>query len=485
MFARPWRFALGAMVFGVSTGLLAANLALSAPPAPEPSDGRIACSDSCPTCPCPELGGGQGGAYAGDSAYGGSGAYGGTAGPEAGVASAGGAPMPTIQGDTTWGGHYVFPGVGITRPDVNNVRTVYPDATLQPVGVNIAEADWAIGFGYDPLTNDADAGVALASPILGYDMINWAENGSIIPQNRVFFDYRHFDSVGYLTAWNPGPNGTHNFYTHDFSVDRYVLGFERTFWNGLMSFEARLPFHSQADARLNLTYEEAPDNSLQIGNIGFAWKTYLVRRRNWVLTGGLGLQLPTAVDTQFVWDVRVGPVADPTDRDRHTAELVQANETVWLTPFFGLLLNPEGRMFAQTLFQVDVPLNTSHASLNYDIYPVNPDGTDVERNWANLLYHYSSPLGISFDPLLRIDTQIGYWLYQNPCATLSSLAAILEVNCTSTLGAAEGFSQNIVNLGPAIVANIGRTETAVGMLVPVTEDQAYEWELAVRLNRRF
>jgi hypothetical protein len=410
-------------------------------------------------------------------------------GPETGIAAAGAAAMPTIQGDTTWGGHYSFPAIGFSRYDpVTKITTAYTNnPKLQHAGVDFAAADWAIGFGCveNPVgsnTFDTDSGVALASPILGYDMINWAENGSILPVDRVYFDYRHFDRVGSLTAWNPGVPPS---YQIPLSVDRYCVGVEKTFWDGMMSLETRLPFHGQADARLDTTYGAALGESLQIGNVGLSWKTYLLRRPFWSLTGGLGLQLPTASDAQFSWNVNVGPTYAPgTPRPegwhQHEAKLVQANETVWLTPFFGLVVNPDGRAFLQALMQLDLPLNTSHAMLNYNIYEIEKD-----KVWANQLWHYESPIGISFDPVMRVNTQLGYWLYQDGCAALSSLAAILEVNLASTLTDEPEFQKNVVNLGPALAAKIRQTEVAVGTLLPISDDMAYEWELALRVNRRF
>jgi len=59
----------------------------------------------------------------------------------------------------------------------------------------------------------------------------------------------------------------------------------------------------------------------------------------------------------------------------------------------------------------------------------------------------------------------------------------MEVDTTNTIGNA--FSANVVNIGPQLAMTIGKTELCTGMLVPVSGDQAYNWECTFRLNRKF
>jgi hypothetical protein len=43
----------------------------------------------------------------------------------------------------------------------------------------------------------------------------------------------------------------------------------------------------------------------------------------------------------------------------------------------------------------------------------------------------------------------------------------------------------VVDLGPQLTANVGKTEICTGMLVPVTGAEAYKSEFIFRLNRKF
>ncbi|MGD0899996.1 MAG: hypothetical protein ABR915_19350, partial [Thermoguttaceae bacterium] len=200
-------------------------------------------------------------------------------GAMAGGAAGTGAALPTLQGDTTWGGrpaypHVIAPALVATPtglPTLNDsVDKVVFSGIMENTGyavdsnslpTSLKSADLVMGlFGW-PTSANANAylpfsAMLLSSPIIGYDMINWAENGCILPQDRVFFDYRHFDAVGSVEIVNlhaPDPaNGHPNLYYQQqeyipLSVDRYVVGFEKTFDGGLWSLEARLPFQYQAE----------------------------------------------------------------------------------------------------------------------------------------------------------------------------------------------------------------------------------------------
>ena len=78
---------------------------------------------------------------------------------------------------------------------------------------------------------------------------------------------------------------------------------------------------------------------------------------------------------------------------------------------------------------------------------------------------------------------LGCWLYQDPHSRVSSVAAMLEINDTNAFGGA--YTANVVDVGPQLVANVGKTELDTGFLVPVSTDRAYQWELIFRANRRF
>jgi hypothetical protein len=433
------------------------------------------------------------------------------AGGAAGTAAA----LPALQGDTTWGGRAAFPQVIAPAlvatptglPVLNNSRdnllfsgSIPPNFTVDNNGLpaSLKSADLVLGMiGLQvPNTNSyiPFGAMLLSSPIIGYDMINWAENGSILPQDRIFFDYRHFDAVGsveILDLYGPDPaNGHPNAYFSQqqytpLSVDRFCVGIESTFGDGLWSIEARLPFQSQAAAAQSFNPGQSLQNSVELGNIGLAVKRYLVQGERWNVTGGLGLQLPTAPSTNLTYNTHLLLTWNDLTADLHESLTVkQSNETVWLNPFVGVSYNSGNRLFSQGMAQLCVPLNRSSASLTTTVTNGTIDlfGIPVFDFNANPL-NQTTNIAMAFETLFRANAEVGYWVYQNPSRKLNSIAAILEVDDTNTLG--NRFTATVVNLGPQVVMNIGKTEVAAGMLVPVSNDDAYKSEFTFRVNRQF
>jgi hypothetical protein len=463
-----------------------------APPAP-PAPSADANSAEKPSTPPPELS---------------------NLGTVAGGAAGAGSALPTLQGDTTWGGRPAIPQVIAPAlvatptglPILNNSADhlvfsggIPPNFLVDAnsIPTSLTTADLVLGMIGEQVGNNTYlpfGAMLLSSPIIGYDMINWAENGTILPQDRVFFDYRHFDAVGSVEIIGlNGPDPAHGhpnaYYSQQeyipLSVDRYCVGFEKTFGAGLWSVEARFPFQSQAKANQTFHPGESLQNGFDIGNIGLAIKRYLVQGEHWNVTGGLGVQLPTAPATNLTYATHLFLVWNDVTADLHeTLNVKQGNETVWLNPFLGVSYSGGSRLFAQGMFQLCVPLNTSSATLTTSV----PDGTidlfgipvfDFNKDPL----HQTTNIAMAFETLFRTNVAVGYWLIQNPTGKLDSLAAVLEVDDTNTLG--NRFTASVVNLGPQLVANLGNTEIGAGMLVPVSNDAAYKSEFTFRLNRKF
>lgn len=425
-----------------------------------------------------------------------------------------GAALPTLQGDTTWGGRPAFPHVIAPAlvatpsglPILNDARNrlafsggIPPnflvDATDSPATLSSADlVVGMLGLRVGANTYIPFGAMLLSSPIIGYNMINWAENGSVLPRDRVFFDYRHFDAVGSVEIINltgPDPaNGHPNAYyqrqqLNPLSVDRYVFGFEKTFGEGRWSLEARLPFQGQAKSVQTFHPGQSLVEAFDIGNFGLALKRYLVQGERWNVAGGMGMQLPTAAGTDLTYETRVLLNWNNVTANLHEIiNIKQSNETVWLNPFLGVSYDAQRWLFAQGIVQLCVPLNPSRATLTAAV----PDGSiDLygrpvfDFNAAPL--HETTNLAMAFQTLFRANLSVGCWLYRNPCRPLRSLAAIFEVNDTNTLG--NRYHATVVNLGPQLAATIGKTEVGAGLLVPVSNNTAYQSEFTLRINRNF
>jgi hypothetical protein len=154
-----------------------------------------------------------------------------------------------------------------------------------------------------------------------------ADVTSPIPQDRVYFDYDYFHNAELQQP--------------HVDVNAFTPGFEKTFLNGLVSFELRLPMAITLSNNV-FTDGTTATSVGEVGNMGMAIKGLLLRRDTFALSGGLALSVPTAGNTQiFLEQGSTGP----------TAAIV--NESVHLMPFLGAPWTPNDRLFAIGYVQVD------------------------------------------------------------------------------------------------------------------------------------
>ena len=243
--------------------------------------------------------------------------------------------------------------------------------------------------------------VAVASPGSGGGVgrTKIAENTSPMPRDRLIFDYSYFDNVPLA----PGGIG----------VNRFNVGFEKTFLDGNMSFELKAPMASTVDSTTVQGFAVGQRNG-EFGNLALAVKALLRETETWAVSGGLQLGLPTADDARVVL-----PDGTPL--------LEIQNDAVHVAPFLGVLWSPSERLFSQGFLQCDIATN-GNAVL------VNPDGwrlSEVGRlNDANLL---------------TVDWGVGYWAMRNSCRqqSLTGLAWTAELHWTRSLQSAD-----LVEAGP-------------------------------------
>ena len=79
-----------------------------------------------------------------------------------------------------------------------------------------------------------------------------AENTSPIPRDRLLFDY------SYLRRRAAVPGGV--------NVNRFTPGFEKTFFDGLMSFEMKVPMATTLDSTLSRAASPTP-RTPEFGNM--------------------------------------------------------------------------------------------------------------------------------------------------------------------------------------------------------------------------
>jgi hypothetical protein len=327
-----------------------------------------------------------------------------------------------------------------------------------------------------------------------------ADNNSPLPQDRIAFRYNFFhDSLAVTGIGNqplPPITNAANFTlatvattTRTYDVNQYTFQFEKTFLDGGMSLEFRLPFQNTLSSNLNLTAGTVtgiksmptppgltrlgPSGNVvpvdpsttptvdvltvdptsgqtlgaertELGNLSLILKGLVYQTRTIALSGGLGVGIPTANNER----VRVTDFGGSLSGNFLEVERVRQfdvkNETWDLTPFLAALYTPTNRFFAQGFLQFDVPLNTSKVTyseaapllLNGASFAPNPNDPSVRMPPFTVTDHLRE------QALMHVDVGTGYWVVRNPEARwVTGLAPTLELHYTTTLNSAD-----IVNL---------------------------------------
>ncbi|MDZ4851879.1 MAG: hypothetical protein SGI77_21530 [Pirellulaceae bacterium] len=254
----------------------------------------------------------------------------------------------------------------------------------------------------------------------GIGRLKIAEGGSVLPTNRVFFRYSNIHNVAFTNSGR--------------SLNRFVPGFERTLYNGLMSIELRAPFATDATTTSTLDSNSFSNgNDTRFGNLTLYLKALLYQSERLAITGGTGLALPTASD------IRVNYA--------NGASLLNIqNESTHIQPFLGMLYTPNSRFYAQGFLQYDVTASGNSVA-------INSTGSGLQR------------AGVLTDPNhLFIDAGAGYWLYRsNACSGLTGIIPTVEVHQTSSTQ-----DGDIVSAGPFQVGNFSGSTSITSLVAGTT-----------------
>lgn len=265
------------------------------------------------------------------------------------------------------------------------------------------------------------------------------ENNKAVPEDRVYFAYNYFDSVAI-----GGPT--------EHVLNRFTLGWEKTFLDELWSVELRMPYtYSHYFGRSSIV---SVDDSYA-GNLSVIVKRVIHEDDCLAVALGLGIDLPTGVDAT------VGGV---------TIE----NDTVFLSPYLAISGRPTDRLYYNGFLQLDIPTSG---------HPVSTGGEFNEQT------------------LLRVDLGGGYWFYRNPCPNLMvGAASFVEFHYTSSLEGSDvvpvpnsppvtgGLGEfDIVNLTFGVHTEwIGGESIRLGGSLPLNQrDRLFDAELGVQVNIRY
>lgn len=284
-----------------------------------------------------------------------------------------------------------------------------------------------------------------------------SENVSPFPQDRLILNFNYFDSVPIVT------DGV--------GVNRFTAGVEKTFLDGLASFEFRAPFaYTQGSTVLVGASGSGGDRDWEFGNVDLAVKGLFVETNGFAMSAGLALNLPTADDLDIV-SVTGAPVV----RAR--------NDSVHVLPFLGLYYEHDHRFFSQGFLQFDFDVNGNAIQLS--------DGTQLRDAGrlqdANFVY---------------VDWSGGYWMVDNrrlPCKPLQGLVTQVELHYSRSLNDADSVTQagltagsafqtiSILNATVGMTALFEKSSFTVGYGVPLTNDSdtQFNGELRASFNYFF
>ncbi len=318
-----------------------------------------------------------------------------------------------------------------------------------------------------------DAGAGGAAAAVG--RVKLAENTSPIPRDRVFLNYSYFSNVPIF----PG----------DVDVHRLTPGFEKTFLDNLMSFELRVPMAKTlgADSQvIDGNGSSGPFGSVigdtstgELGNLTMYLKASLWEGRDYLISTGLGVALPTA-DDLTVTKLSSDPV------NPGATVLRFENESVHLLPFLGGVYAPNDRFFASGILQFDFD-TTGNGIFEQPV--MDPFGQPIQ-------------LGVLQDQTyMFLDASIGYWLFHNRSGGgfLTGVAPVFEVHYNQSLGNTDyvvfqsGTPTNtsevsIVNLVFGLNLELAQNANIqVGYTAPVygKPDEQFDGELRVMFNWLF
>ena len=234
-------------------------------------------------------------------------------------------------------------------------------------------------------------------PGLNVGFVKLVENTSPIPRDRVYFNYSYFHNA--------------NISAERADINRFVPGFEKTFFDQWTSIEIRTPFA----ATLSNTQQVqggacgglSEYRDVEFGDMSVVFKSFLMQRDTWGITGGMQVLLPTAQST-FI---------NGTNQNGLPTQFVYVeNQSVHTMPFVGSVWAPSDRWFNQAMLQMDVDTNGSPAYVNSQLQP------GISKTQLD------SAGRIIFPTFMYLSFSTGYWVYQGNGPGLTGFSPMMEVH---------------------------------------------------------
>jgi hypothetical protein len=311
-------------------------------------------------------------------------------------------------------------------------------------------------------------GDLLATGPLFYDIINTtsvplaagdrrfkiSDNNNPLPMDRILFNYHNFDD-GVL-------GGDGNLY----DVNRYTFGIEKTFWDGMASFEFRAPFASGLAATQTVG---TTTQGVEFGNLTGVLKVLIFQTDTTIVSSGIATTFATARDAHIIDGIEVARIE---------------NEATFLQPFIGIShMNCNG-CFVTFFGAADFDVTGDSVSLL---------GQGLVAGSAQQYYNQT---------LLMADLAVGKWLYRDPCGCriINGVAPAVELHYTTTSTATDVVTfagrtvtnpdnrVDILNLVVGVHFLVGQRNMLTvtgGAPLRTGGDRYYDSEFGVRFNHYY
>ena len=220
-----------------------------------------------------------------------------------------------------------------------------------------------------------------STPSMYMTALNMAENFNAEVQDRVYFDLRFFGGAQGFGARKVNDDGIP---TADLA--RATIGLEKTFFRKRCSLELRIPVIMTLNSNLHDERSIGSSQGNQLGNISLVFKHAFRRQRDYTLSRGIGINLPTAPGIRMTYAYSRSNIV----------EGFIDNDKMSLVPFLGVQWHPrDSSAFAHGVAQLDIAVGQNRLRF----YDTTWDG---RRDEYRATLHESS--------LVRLNFGGGRWL---------------------------------------------------------------------------
>lgn len=283
-----------------------------------------------------------------------------------------------------------------------------------------------------------------------------SENNVALPQDRIWTSFHHYHNAFQMQ-------------TGDTDLNRFIIGFEKTFGGGTSSLEFRLPISGSldpVDPNGNTAFAGG-----SFGNLDVIYKRVLLATDDRVLAVGLRVETPT------------GSKWHSSDNLSGPASFTVDPHAVYITPYVGALREINDIWFINSFLQVDI-------------------ATGGDRLLASLNGNPAQEFRINQPPLLQIDVGGGVWLV-TPSEQQIGWAAVSELHMAFALDDDDAFLidptaalpniavdqvpiRNLVNFTNGLHAQLDEFwSVRAGISVPLLVDRIFDTEVMVQINRNY